>query len=154
MYCDACGTQTADGQNFCRACGKPLAATPSLPPAARMAGHVRMLGILWLAISALRLLPSFFLMGIGSHGFHLARLPHFLPPLLGLIGGLLLLSAVFGLVTGWGLLGRQPWARAAAILLGCLALFDLPFGTALGIYTLWVMLAHDAGEYDRLSRAA
>jgi hypothetical protein len=118
-----------------------------------MASHVRMLGILWMAISGLRLLPSLFLMGIGHRGLAFARLPHFVLPLFGLIGGLLMVCAVVGFVTGWGLLERQAWARTAAIVLGCLALFDPPFGTALGIYTLWVMLSHDAGEYDRLSRA-
>src|SRR6266852_3303715 len=45
---------------------------------------------------------------------------------------------------GWGLLQRQPWARTIAIVLGILALFHPPFGTALGIYTLWVLLAAES----------
>jgi hypothetical protein len=50
---------------------------------------------------------------------------------------------------------HQPWARIAAIVLGVLALFHPPFGTALGIYTLWVLLSGDAGtEYDRMASAA
>jgi hypothetical protein len=41
-----------------------------------------------------------------------------------------------------------------AIVLGILALFHPPFGTALGIYTLWVLLpTESAAEYDRMSQA-
>ena len=64
--------------------------------------------------------------------------------------------AVFGvlhLVLAWGLFEREPWARMLGIVLGCLALLRFPFGTALGIYTLWVLLPESsAREYDRMSR--
>ena len=35
---------------------------------------------------------------------------------------------------------RRPWARMLALMLGSVDLLLLPYGTALGIYTLWVML--------------
>jgi hypothetical protein len=41
-----------------------------------------------------------------------------------------------------------------AIVLGCIALVHIPFGTALGIYTLWVLLpAESEEEYRRTARA-
>ena len=50
---------------------------------------------------------------------------------------------------------RQPWARTLAIVLGCFSLLDMPFGTALGIYTLWVLLpARSEEEYRRIAQAA
>ena len=50
---------------------------------------------------------------------------------------------------------RQPWARIVAIILGVLALFHFPLGTALGVYTLWVLLADEHGdEYRYLTRPA
>jgi hypothetical protein len=153
MYCDGCGAHLAENQNFCRACGKPLAGIPAVPQAGRMATHVRLLGILWLAISAFRLLPSLFLLGVGHRRFVFPQAPHFILPLIGVAGGLLMVTAILGFITGWGLLERQAWARTTAIVLGCVTLLDPPFGTALGIYTLWVLLSHDAGEYQRLSRA-
>jgi hypothetical protein len=71
------------------------------------------------------------------------------------LGGLLLVGAVVGIVTGWGLLERQPWARTLALVVGCFSLLDMPFGTALGIYTLWVLLpARSEEEYRRMARAA
>jgi hypothetical protein len=35
---------------------------------------------------------------------------------------------------------RRPWARLLALMLGSVDLLLLPYGTALGIYTLWVLL--------------
>jgi len=56
------------------------------------------------------------------------------------------LAVVFGafgivhIVLGWGLSERKTWARPLGLVLGFLALFRVPLGTALGIYTLWVLL--------------
>ena len=114
MYCDQCGTQLVNGQNFCRACGKPLAGIPVGPTRSRMEGHVKLLGILWLAISGVRLIPGFVLANLGHHGFPFWNLPHFVLPMIGVIGSMYLLTAVVGFVTGWGLLERTPWARPLA----------------------------------------
>jgi hypothetical protein len=76
------------------------------------------------------------------------------PLVLTLIGSSILLVGIGGILVGWGLRDRQPWARITAIILGILALFHPPFGTALGIYTLWVLLSDESGsEYRQLSAA-
>src|SRR5437870_5143834 len=77
------------------------------------------------------------------------------PLVMFVLGATFLVVGAGGICVGWGLLQRQPWARTVAIVLGILALFHPPFGTALGIYTLWVLLAAESrGEYDHLARAA
>ena len=54
---------------------------------------------------------------------------------------------------GTGGLEREPWARFLGLALGFLALLRFPFGTALGIYTLWVLLPEtSAKEYERLTQ--
>jgi hypothetical protein len=35
---------------------------------------------------------------------------------------------------------RKPWARVIALMLGSVDLLLLPYGTALGVYTLWALL--------------
>jgi len=56
---------------------------------------------------------------------------------------------------GYGLLQREPWARVIALVLGFLSLFNIPFGTAVGVYTMWVLLpAQSQEEYDALWRLA
>jgi hypothetical protein len=44
------------------------------------------------------------------------------------------------------LLQREPWARIVCLIMGFLALLNIPFGTALGVYTLWVLLPAEADE--------
>jgi hypothetical protein len=51
--------------------------------------------------------------------------------------------AVPGFVVGVGLLGRQPWARILGIVLSALSLMHVPFGTALGVYGLWILFNRD-----------
>jgi len=161
MFCDHCGTRLLDVQRFCPACGKPAGVVPFMPQYSRIAGHVRLLGILWLALSALLLLQGFVVTSIFAHGapwygpgyaspFHL-----FLRNLMRMIGMVALGGGVVGIIAGWGLLERQSWARTLAIVLGCFALLNPPFGTALGIYTLWVLLPSESEqEYRRIARAA
>jgi len=77
------------------------------------------------------------------------------PLVLNIIGGVLLIVAAGGILIGWGLMNHQPWARIAGIILGVISIFHPPIGTALGIYTLWVLLSGDAGaQYDRMARTA
>jgi hypothetical protein len=72
-------------------------------------------------------------------------------PIIGLTGMALVLVTVAtslpALIIGWGLYKLRPWARIAGIVLSLLLLLVFPFGTALGVYGLWVLLS---GEGARL----
>ena len=156
MYCDACGTRLSETQRFCPGCGKAAGPVPMMPVKGRIAGHVRLLGILWLASAAIHLIPGFFLIAFFHPGGILPpEAPPFVNGLLHMVGLFLLGSAVVSILVGWGLLERQPWARTLAIVLGCFSLIKVPFGTALGIYTMWVLLpASSEEEYRQIARVA
>jgi len=67
----------------------------------------------------------------------------------------LVVGLVLSLLTGYALLTRQPWGRVIAIVTSVLALFHPIMGTALGIYTLWVLAPAASGvEYEMLANAA
>jgi hypothetical protein len=118
-----------------------------------MTTHVKVLGVLYLAASALSLLGAMFLMLVfggtaGLVGFTAEPSDAAIAlPVLGIAGtalvGLLLILALPGFLTGWGLLNFKPWSRILGIVLSALNLINFPFGTALGIYGLWVLLNHD-----------
>jgi hypothetical protein len=55
----------------------------------------------------------------------------------------LILIAAPGIIGGLGLLKHQAWARILVLVLGFLNLLALPFGTILGIYTIWVFMANN-----------
>lgn len=179
MYCDRCGTQLTSGGQFCTKCGKaipPGAAAPQTPaavpavPEGRVRRHIQLLATLWLINGILRLVGVASLMIFG-------RL--FIPPMRGWMGpgvwpfvggwgpdtffsrGLFSLGiflAFFGVlhvVLAWGLFEREPWARFLGLALGFLALLRFPLGTALGIYTLWVLLPENSSrEYERMTQPA
>lgn len=157
MFCDRCGAEVREGQHVCSSCGKGFTTVPLMPRSGRIAGHIRLLGILWIALSAFRLIPALVLLFIANPGLHVfpPDVPDFVPTLLQVIGVGLLVAAGIGILTGWGLLERSPWARMLAIVLGCVSLLDMPFGTALGVYTLWVLLpAKSEEEYRQRELAA
>lgn len=57
--------------------------------------------------------------------------------------GLIVVLSLPSIVGGWALLAGKSWGRVLMIILGFLDLLNVPFGTALGIYTLWVMLREE-----------
>ena len=63
------------------------------------------------------------------------------------VGALLFMLGLPGIVAGYGLLKRRPWARGLAIVVGILNLFNVPIGTVIGIYTLLVLTQTEAVDY-------
>jgi hypothetical protein len=155
MFCDGCGATIEGRQKFCSKCGKPIAVVAPMAPGSRIAANLKILAILWMVLSAVtRLIPGLFLVLSAdvAANFLPPDAPAFILPLLHGIGIFLLIGAAVGLLAGWGLVEGQPWARMLAIVLGFISLLDIPFGTALGIYTLWVLLpAQSEIEYRQLS---
>jgi hypothetical protein len=125
----------------------------------RVAQHIQLLGVLWMVVSTLSLIGGAVLFMLAntlfaSGEFRSSGAPHFLQPLLSFIGVLVLAKGTLGFVTGWGLMQRRPWARMLAVVLGFVVMLQIPFGTALGFYTLWVLLSQDAErQYSSLAAA-
>jgi hypothetical protein len=120
--------------------------------------HLRLLGILWIAYALLHAIGGGILLIIAntifgrySNGEHAA----FLHPLLTGIACFILLKGGVSLIAGFGLLERQSWGRPLALVMAFIALLNVPFGTALGVYTLWVLMSPQADiEYNRLAATA
>lgn len=160
MFCEGCGTGLQAGATFCSRCGKQLAGaiTIAQPMPGRVQRHVHLLGILWLAASALHAIGGVVLIILAKtlfmHGGPAGDAPAFLHPLLSFLGLAVLAKSALGFVTGWGLLQRESWARVLALVLGFISLFNPPFGTAVAIYTLWVLLPHPSQqEYEHLAES-
>jgi len=59
------------------------------------------------------------------------------------IGIFLIVVSVPGLVAGIGLLYLKNWARILTLIISVLDLFNIPLGTLLGIYSIWVLVQED-----------
>ncbi len=161
MFCDSCGAALQVGQGYCTRCSKQVIG-PVVAGSGRVARHAHLLGILWIAYSALSLIGGVVLMIVSHTIFGLLGLPSmrggppmFIRPLLSAIAVVLVVKAAVGIAAGLGLLQRQDWGRILAIVLGAVSLINIPFGTALGIYTLWVLVSPGADkEYEALARGS
>jgi len=117
-----------------------------------MQTHVKILAILHIVFGALGVLIGFGIFAFFGGIAGLIHLDHdpdaaIAIPMMGAIGGfvliLILCLSIPGIIAGIGLLSFQPWARILTIVLSILDLVSFPFGTALGIYGLWVLFTPD-----------
>jgi hypothetical protein len=130
----------------------------------RVQRHLQTLGTLWLVYAAYRVVTGLFGMffvravmvhrwnngfPFGHHGFMYG------PPwmqLMPVIMAFLVLGSILAAVVGYSLLTRRTWGRVLAIVAAVLVLFKPVMGTALGIYTLWVLAPALSGmEYDSIA---
>ncbi|MCP4640704.1 MAG: hypothetical protein GY851_09740 [bacterium] len=121
-----------------------------------METHVKILGVLYIVLNGLTLLTIallallFFVFGVSALAMEGTEEMAIGLGVTGLVGGLVMAFCVAialpGFITGFGLLGFKPWARVLAIVLGALGLLQFPFGTALGIYTLVILLKDETGQ--------
>jgi hypothetical protein len=140
-----------------------------MAPRPRVQRNLQTLGILWCVYAAYRVMAALIAMFVlhvlarralfganwpFSHpvdpnmNFHAGWLEALVP----LIGIAVAFSVVLAVLTGYSLLNRKPWGRTLAIVAGILALIKFPTGTALGIYTLWVLAPETSGiEYDAIA---
>ena len=112
--------------------------------------HVKIVAILNIVMGALGVLIALGLLLFFGGLAGIARVDDADPagPLaLGLVGGfvflLIFIFSVPCIIAGYGLLHFRPWAQTLTIVMSILNLLSVPIGTALGIYSLWVLLNKD-----------
>jgi hypothetical protein len=124
-----------------------------------MRDHIKLLGILnivWSSISIVIALIVLLVFGglagvlgiVGAGSGDNSSSGLLVAPFLALIGffvvALLCIISLPALIGGIGLLKFRPWSRVFMIVISVLHLISFPFGTALGVYGLWVLLHQDA----------
>jgi hypothetical protein len=115
--------------------------------------HVRVLGVLYIALGVLGVIVAAFAMiGLGGAAGIISASADpeeaaLAIPILSVVGtALVTFLFAFSLpaiVTGIGLLYFKQWARILGIVLSAIALLGFPWITILGIYGLWVLFSKD-----------
>lgn len=162
MFCNHCGSELSAGISMCPKCGKMVAgAWPEAAGRRPLTSHLSLLVVFWYVLGVLRAIPTVVLILVGftagaalrSVNEPIARIAG--PGLFFCLAIVIGICAMFSLLTAWGLQARRPWARTMALVMGILSLLNIPFGTALGIYTLVVLLPEPARtEYEKLAAEA
>ena len=156
MYCNHCGVQIPRDARFCPNCQAEM---KGVVQPSRVAKQLTLLSSLWFAMGALRLLAAFgiFIFGTVMLPMIIAHarepIPFPIHLLMGWIGVFVGVTAVLTLAVGWGLYKRESWGRTLALVMAFINLLSVPFGTALGIYTLVVLLPSESEvEWRELSK--
>lgn len=115
-----------------------------------MQTHVKVLGVVYLAVGGCMLLAALFLfLTLGGVAGIVGATAEpqdaaIAIPVLGFAGtalaAFLALFSLPSLITGYGLLNYKPWARVVGIVLSAISLINIPIGTVVGAYGLWVLL--------------
>jgi hypothetical protein len=120
------------------------------------AGKIRALSTVWFIYAGLNLILSFAGMAFARFAMHShfgpwahgpwmngpIRPEWFGPIVLQFIWVFVLLWSLFLFAVGWGLIHREPWGRMVAIVAAFCVLFKFPLGTALGIWTLVMLMGY------------
>jgi zinc-ribbon domain len=161
MFCNSCGSPITSEQSVCPNCGQSTIGV-RVANAARMrvAEHVHLLAILWFVAGAMWLVPAVVMavlaavvtVPLATHNAQKIAFV-FAPGIFVLLCVLFSVLAALRFVTGWSLLKLRPWGRTFALVMAFIALIHPPLGTALGVYTLFVLLPDAAGdEYRQMSQ--
>lgn len=111
--------------------------------------HITLVGILHIVHSGLLLIIGILLFGLLA-GIGAVSGDEDATLVLGIIGtvvgGFMIVLSIPGIIGGIAVLQRARWSRIFLIVLSAFKLLDVPFGTALGIYTIYAMLRPDVIE--------
>lgn len=108
-----------------------------------MEQHVKILGILNIVLNAFLLLAALivFVVLVGAGLISGEQEAMFATFGIGtVVACFLMVLAAPGIIGGYFLLQYKNWARILVLVLGVLNILNFPLGTALGAYTLWVLL--------------
>ena len=179
MYCNGCGQALVAGQAFCPRCGMENQAGVPIPPPyapaqpgffgmlplAMIERRINALGVAWCIYAALVFITGFLGLAfvhafMGSHmghwddhGFgprfgHFPFMPFFW---MRFAVPVLIFRVLLTAAAGIGLMQKTSWGRWVAIVAAILSLFHPPFGTAIGIWTLVVLLnSANAAGYEAM----
>ncbi len=114
-----------------------------------MREHVTIVAALHIGLSLLLLLAAVLvftiLFGIGwASGDRTAA--NILTVIGSMVGGFMVVVGLPGLVGGIGLLQWRPWSRILMLIVSAMNLINVPVGTAVGVYSIWVLTREETAQ--------
>jgi hypothetical protein len=126
-----------------------------------METHIKVLGVLYIVLSALGIFAAFLVLlifGVGAAAVASDADAAQALPIIGLTGTalfvFLLAVSVPGIIAGIGLLKYRSWARILTIVISAINLINIPFGTLVGLYGLFVLLSEEGARRFKAPPAA
>jgi phage shock protein PspC (stress-responsive transcriptional regulator) len=111
--------------------------------------HISFLGVLYIIFNTLTLVIALIVFAAVAGGGFITgdeTVIAITTTVASIVAGFLFIFSAPGIICGLGLLKFRSWSRTLALVLGIVNLINIPFGTALGIYTLWVMMQEETED--------
>jgi len=108
-----------------------------------MEGHIKAVGALCIGLSVIAILVGgFIFVLLAGIGFAVrdGDASAVLSTIGFIIGAFLTIISIPGIIGGVGLLNRREWARILVIVISALHLINIPIGTIIGGYSIWVLV--------------
>ncbi len=161
MFCNRCGQELPNESQFCNKCGQkfgvppiPSYASGNMAPTGDMTLHLQIVAWFNIVFGAIGIFIGLGVFGLFSVlGVSIPYLSHlnneasnfpfglFFSGLGIFILAILTILSLPQLIGGIGVLKRRNWGRIVIIIVSIFGLFQFPFGTILGAYSLWVLFS-------------
>jgi|TARA_B110000263_G_C15091495_1_gene411008 hypothetical protein len=142
--CKYCAEEIKEAALVCKHCGKDQHIAND------MQKHVTILSVIHFGIGAISLFAAlivFFLFPTIGNFVPKGTFPFDLFSVLaGGIGGFLVLFGAIKLLCGYGFYKRKSWARIYGLVLCGFGLINIPFGTLIAIYGIWVLIKSETAQ--------
>ena len=112
--------------------------------------HVTLVGVLHIVYHALTFAAGLIILGVLSTVGLLSGDPcaaAILTTVGSVLAAFFIVVSIPGVIAGIGLLQGKSWARVLTLIVGAIGLLDIPVGTALGVYTFWVLMRDEAIDF-------
>jgi hypothetical protein len=108
-----------------------------------MESHVKAVGIIHIAFSALGIIMALVIFSVLNIVAKIPDVDKEAIRVLQIVGVVLpwffIVFSLPGIIGGIGLLKLQGWAKIIVLIISFLGLLNFPIGTAVGIYSIWVL---------------
>lgn len=108
-----------------------------------MEKHINVVAALQIGLSIFNLLIAFLIFTVLKLVVGFVNEPNsgmILSMIADILAIVFIVISVPGILAGMGLYKRKEWARILTLILSVVEIFSFPFGTAIGIYSIWALI--------------
>lgn len=114
-----------------------------------MEKHLNVVAALHLGLSIIGLLVALSLtaiLGLALSFVEEPEIARILPVVFKILVWVIVLLSLPGIVAGIGLFKRREWARILALVLSVIKILNVPIGTVVGVYSIWVLVHEETQQ--------